>query len=491
MAVQLTGWGQGFSNETDVPPFTGQLTYCFWYRTDVAENTMTRDIYTLWTDNVDPFNTDLASWWVYLWHDALWVWFMRHGVAPHLVATTPMAVGDWHHLAVVSDGTTHRAYVDGVQEGGDLTANIGGIGTQIYEVLGDWEEMVGLYSVAYFRLWTAALSQPEIAAEMAATAAVRTAALYRDVPLETVDGSDTSGNGHPFAVFGTGLEPVTGPLGGTVSASPATPPDNDTCETATPVSTLPYTIIIDNTEATDDTVPEGGEGWVAGVVQNGVWYALTVPADVYRVVVSVNDGDLNEGSIRTFTGTCEALVFADYGFQGHDILSVVWPGDVLYVLVTTFSHGGLPAITLSLSVPVPTGPTGDFCVVLTSPSASPSQEPVEDTPRRIRRLRQSPHLTDEKMWLYVSSFQLDLEMGRGNVTDPGLDPQVMLQYSNDGGHTWSDEMWVSAGLQGQYAYRALWRRLGKSRDRVWRVVMDAPIPWHLLDAYVRVNKGIS
>ena len=67
----------------------------------------------------------------------------------------------------------------------------------------------------------------------------------------------------------------------------------------------------------------------------------------------------------------------------------------------------------------------------------------------------------------------------------------MLQYSDDGGHTWSEEMWVSAGVEGAYAWRAIWRRLGRTRDRVWRVDMSDPVPWRILGAFVTVGKGTN
>ena len=53
-----------------------------------------------------------------------------------------------------------------------------------------------------------------------------------------------------------------------------------------------------------------------------------------------------------------------------------------------------------------------------------------------------------------------------------IDPQVMLRWSDDGGHTWSNEHWRSMGLTGQYGRRVIWRRLGmtlKLRDRVYEV----------------------
>ena len=51
-------------------------------------------------------------------------------------------------------------------------------------------------------------------------------------------------------------------------------------------------------------------------------------------------------------------------------------------------------------------------------------------------------------------------------------PQVMLRWSDDGGHTWSNEHWASMGKIGEYGKRVIWRRLGmttKLRDRVYEI----------------------
>lgn len=53
---------------------------------------------------------------------------------------------------------------------------------------------------------------------------------------------------------------------------------------------------------------------------------------------------------------------------------------------------------------------------------------------------------------------LEAEVGSG-LTD-GTEGQVMMRYSNDGGHTWSTELWRSMGALGQYAKRIFWHRLG-------------------------------
>jgi len=70
------------------------------------------------------------------------------------------------------------------------------------------------------------------------------------------------------------------------------------------------------------------------------------------------------------------------------------------------------------------------------------------------------------------SLQLDCESGVGTNTGQAQDPQVMLRWSDDGGHTWSNEHWVSVGKIGAYYQRAIWRRLGmtvKLRDRVYEI----------------------
>jgi hypothetical protein len=64
------------------------------------------------------------------------------------------------------------------------------------------------------------------------------------------------------------------------------------------------------------------------------------------------------------------------------------------------------------------------------------------------------------------------------IAAPGYDPQVMLRWSDDGGHTWSNEHWNSMGKIGAYGTRTIWRRLGmteKIRDRVYEVSGTDPV----------------
>ena len=83
------------------------------------------------------------------------------------------------------------------------------------------------------------------------------------------------------------------------------------------------------------------------------------------------------------------------------------------------------------------------------------------------------------------TLQLDCETGVGVLTGQGSDPQVMLRFSDDGGHTWSNEKWTGMGAIGAYQRRAIWRRLGmtvKLRDRVYEVSGTDPVKIVILGA---------
>lgn len=88
------------------------------------------------------------------------------------------------------------------------------------------------------------------------------------------------------------------------------------------------------------------------------------------------------------------------------------------------------------------------------------------------------------------SLQLDCETGVGLNLGQGSDPQVMLRWSDDGGHTYSNEHWVSIGRIGEYYRRAIWRRLGmtmKLRDRVYEVSGTDPVKIAIMGAELMLS----
>jgi hypothetical protein len=141
-----------------------------------------------------------------------------------------------------------------------------------------------------------------------------------------------------------------------------------------------------------------------------------------------------------------------------------------------------------------------------------------DNGGEIRRVRRAPHLVSDFQRQFFSELQILFQPGVGlsgnitgstsptngiagigvaglaiagqaNLATQGADPQAMLRWSNDGGSTWSNEHWVSIGVQGRYKNRAIWRRLGQARDRVYEVVVTDPIKAVIVAANLKAEAG--
>lgn len=83
--------------------------------------------------------------------------------------------------------------------------------------------------------------------------------------------------------------------------------------------------------------------------------------------------------------------------------------------------------------------------------------------------RTTQHLAVTDQYTTISSLQIDVEAGVGNINTPDDDPQLMLQISRDGGKSWGNEMWRPIGKIGRYTNRALWYRLGTARNFTFRI----------------------
>lgn len=139
---------------------------------------------------------------------------------------------------------------------------------------------------------------------------------------------------------------------------------------------------------------------------------------------------------------------------------------------------------------------GEFTFIVTNADSQQTQ-PIRTTSRpcsevvRQRRLRRATHISDENQWAFYSSFTLDYEAGVGLTIGQGSDPELLLRWSDDGGHIWSDYHSIKVGKIGAYKHRAIWRRLGRSRSRIFEVVCSDPIKLVLIDGFLEVEGGIS
>jgi hypothetical protein len=105
-------------------------------------------------------------------------------------------------------------------------------------------------------------------------------------------------------------------------------------------------------------------------------------------------------------------------------------------------------------------------------------------------------LYDDPSFLTQQASGLVLQQNNGGIIVEGEPnnsvphPQVMLRWSDDGGHTWSHERWESLGPIGATQTRVIWRRLGatlKSRDRVYELTAADPMVTAIMGAELRLS----
>lgn len=105
--------------------------------------------------------------------------------------------------------------------------------------------------------------------------------------------------------------------------------------------------------------------------------------------------------------------------------------------------------------------------------------------RWLRRWRALPQNTFAA--IKFTSLSIDMQTGAGVPTTGN--PQLMLRWSDDGGHTWSGQRIVAAGTLGQTAQTIKFNRLGMTRrwagsDRIFELSCADPFMIAILDAEV-------
>lgn len=157
------------------------------------------------------------------------------------------------------------------------------------------------------------------------------------------------------------------------------------------------------------------------------------------------------------------------------------------------------------------------------------QSNYTDNGGEVRRLRRAPHILSDLQRQYFDEMQIQFQPGVGqggfsrdrntylgspytiplntpltigvqdidvlgdagqvNASDTLVNPKAMLRWSNDGGSTWSTEHWQNIGQQGKYKNRAIWRRLGQARDRIFEVVVTDPVKAVIVSANLKGSEG--
>jgi hypothetical protein len=116
---------------------------------------------------------------------------------------------------------------------------------------------------------------------------------------------------------------------------------------------------------------------------------------------------------------------------------------------------------------------------------------LDDNGSPIRGFRISPVTSKNNEWIYFQSIEFDIEVGLAPATplvDGNGNPRpayIILDWSDDGGKTWSNQYFLSLGFTGEYKKRVKKRFLGRARKRVWRVVWTDPVSIRFIGAYLR------
>lgn len=110
----------------------------------------------------------------------------------------------------------------------------------------------------------------------------------------------------------------------------------------------------------------------------------------------------------------------------------------------------------------------------------------------IASVRQAKHLS--AINAYVRYWELWVDMETGVGLDGGVfgsDPTMLLSWSDDNGHTFANSMNSKMGKIGEYAWRARFLRLGKARDRVYRLTITDPVKRVLIGGGMRADAAAA
>lgn len=112
-----------------------------------------------------------------------------------------------------------------------------------------------------------------------------------------------------------------------------------------------------------------------------------------------------------------------------------------------------------------------------------------DEGQGIVRTATAPPFFAGGQWAFMSAFYIDMEVGVGLITGQGSDPTVMLDWSDDGGFTYKNEVWRTAGRIGAFTHRVEWRRLGRFQQRTMRLRISDPVKCSIIQAFADIEVG--
>ena len=116
-----------------------------------------------------------------------------------------------------------------------------------------------------------------------------------------------------------------------------------------------------------------------------------------------------------------------------------------------------------------------------------NKETYTDNNATIKSVIQAPVLNQSKQWIFNSAFELFIKTGVGLQTNHstlgvGVDPIIILDWSDDMGRTWKNEHWLKIGKIGKGDTRVRHTRLGRFKERIYRCTITDPVERVIIDA---------
>ena len=88
----------------------------------------------------------------------------------------------------------------------------------------------------------------------------------------------------------------------------------------------------------------------------------------------------------------------------------------------------------------------------------------------------------------LNKFVVMMDTGIGIATGQGSDPQLVGRFSDNGGKTYTDELWQPIGAEGSFLTEVFWTKIGgKARSFIARLNYSEPTKFQIVGAFVETE----
>jgi hypothetical protein len=84
----------------------------------------------------------------------------------------------------------------------------------------------------------------------------------------------------------------------------------------------------------------------------------------------------------------------------------------------------------------------------------------------------------------MSCVKFIMETGVGVISGQGDNPRIMVEYSDDGGNSWSAGAWPEVGRLGEFTLQVEFFNLGSFYDRIFRISTTDPVNYSIYSATI-------